>query len=141
MNQPKPGASRIRQACGHFSEFVLKRNDRYAQDRLAKFMGLKCKACRVKDRLAREQLEAGAAPQAAAEETAGKPVKAEKEEGAKHLPVGTKMEMQRMADGHWEGTIVAMDLTISAVSNGMMGLIKKLEGKWLKKSQEEKTEE
>jgi len=127
MSQLKPGASKIQQACGHFSLFVLRANDRYAKERLTKFMRLKCKDCRRRDRIAREIEE-----EKAAKRKVEGPAPEVKKEGEVKLPAGTKLELERKGDGGWRGSLLAAGVTISGESKGMIKLIKLLTENWAK---------
>jgi len=37
----------LKRACGHSSPYTFKKNERYAKDRLAKFLSKKCPACTI----------------------------------------------------------------------------------------------
>ena len=41
------GTVMLKRACGHSSPYTFKKNERYAKDRLAKFLSKKCPACTV----------------------------------------------------------------------------------------------
>ena len=58
----------LKRACGHSSPYTFKKNERYAKDRLAKFLSKKCPACTVayiKDLEAKQKADATAAKAAA----------------------------------------------------------------------------
>lgn len=63
----------LKRACGHASPYTFKKNERYAKDRLAKFLSKKCPACTV---AAIKALEAKQKADAAAVKAAAKAAEA-----------------------------------------------------------------
>jgi hypothetical protein len=106
----------VARACGCMQEFQHFAVDRYRAQRLAKFQKTRCSNCVAK--LNEEQKKAAAALP-------------KKGEAFQLLPIGTKVNMSRRADGSWAGTLTGEGTTVEAVADGPQGLSVSLARLWV----------
>jgi hypothetical protein len=106
----------VARACGCLQEFQHFAVDKYRAQRLAKFQKTRCSACVAK--LNEEQKKAAAALP-------------KKGEALQLLPIGTKVTMNRRADGSWAGTLSGEGTTVEAIADGPQGLSVSLARMWV----------
>lgn len=102
-------------ACGCEEEFQHFAVDKYRAQRLAKFQKTRCTKCVAK--LNEEQQKAAA-------------LLPKKGELLQLLPTGTEMQLTRLPDGKWSGTMVADGLKVEAVGDGTQGVTLALARAW-----------
>ena len=101
-------------SCGCLQEFQHYTIDRYRAQRQAKFQSTRCPKC--------------AAIVVAEQQKSAPPAKGE---AFSMLPVGSKVTLNRLADGSWAGTLAGDGKTVEATASGPQALTVNLARLWL----------